>query len=327
MYKTLEQLPAPVRRRLRARLTERHIRRSPRIFSDTFESMEIDYGDVIFIEGRYFLVTGFGREGRFGIDEQLKYWVKKTIELESGARYIIKCVFYETFQIKLGGLRVTCYRSPQKEARVLALTRGNKFFMQGYGVEDESGNLLRVIENIRGKRLDKFIDATGGSHRQYFDRHVPDILARFIKSAEAIGFLHAHGLKHGDIRRDHILIDAESGIFRWIDFDYDFYLPERPYAMDLMGLGNILLYIIGRRNYRSRDVLADPTMGERVLVTLSRDDFSLLFQDRIFNLKKLFPYIPARLNDILLHFSYGAGVYYETVAEFCDDLKACLEAL
>ncbi len=47
----------------------------------------------------------------------------------------------------------------------------------------------------------------------------------------------------------------EEGHYRWIDFDYDFYLPERPFALDLIGLGNILLYILGRKNFRPVDVL------------------------------------------------------------------------
>lgn len=327
MHKTMEQLPANVEQKLREHLELRSIRRRPKIYTDTYNSMDIDYGDVIHIDGRYFLITGLEREGRFGIDEQLKYWVKKAVDVESGERSILKCVFYETFDVTVGGFKINCFRNPEKEAQVLDLVRGHPHFMQGHGVLDETGNLIRILDIIRGQRLDKFIFETEGSHREYLEKYVPGILVKFLACTEAIGLLHANGLKHGDIRRDHILIDAHTGLFRWIDFDYDFHIPERPFALDLFGLGSILLFIVGRGNYRSLDVLRHPDMGQKVLDTITRDDLSLLFQDRIVNLKKLLPHIPKELNDILLHFSAGTNVFYDTVEEFYTDLKAYSDTL
>ena len=238
-------LPPQVAERLAARLTERGIRRKPRIYADTYDSMSIDFGDVIRLKDRYYLITGFATEGRFGIDEQLKYWVKKAIDIVTGERYIIKCVFYETFEITVGSFTVPCFRNPDKESKVLALVRGHTHFMQGYGIEDEAGNLLRILDIIWGKRLDTYIFSLGATHRDYYDNHLPGVLRRFLDSLKAIAFLHSHGLKHGDIRRDHIFVEHGTGIFKWIDFDYDFYMPERPYALDLFGLANILLFIVG----------------------------------------------------------------------------------
>ena len=37
------------------------------------------------------------------------------------------------------------------------------------------------------------------------------------------------------------------------------------------------------------------------------------------NLRKLYPFIPVTLNSILMHFSTGAGVYYEAVEEIIED--------
>ena len=39
------------------------------------------------------------------------------------------------------------------------------------------------------------------------------------------------------------------------------------------------------------------------------------------NLRKLFPYVPERLNRILLHFSESAEIGYDSVAEFVGDMR------
>lgn len=319
------RFPARVLPLLKAHSAMQHMRRQPVIYTDTSDFTRIDYGDIIHVDDRFFLVVGYTREGRFGIDEQPKQWVPKVYDLESGERHILKLVFHETFTLTLGQLKVTCYRSPEKEGRVLDLVNGNPMFMQGYSTLDEGGNLVRILDIIRGTRLDTAIGKIQASYETYVEKHVEEILRSFLKSVDAINLLHSHGFKHGDIRRDHILIDRHDGHYRWIDFDYDFYLPERPVALDLIGLGNILLYILGRRNLRPVDVLQDPKMGEKVLETLHVNDLSLLAQDRIFNLKKLYPKLPKCFNDILLHFSAGTTVIYDTVSEFYDDLASSIE--
>ncbi len=54
-------------------------------------------------------------------------------------------------------------------------------------------------------------------------------------------------------------------------------------------------------------------------------DYALLSQNRIVNLRKLFPYIPEKFNNILLHFSLGTEVFYETVDELQQDLCDALQ--
>jgi hypothetical protein len=39
------------------------------------------------------------------------------------------------------------------------------------------------------------------------------------------------------------------------------------------------------------------------------------------NLKKIFPYIPESLNQVLMHFSKGANWFYENTAQLLSDLE------
>ncbi|MFN2355661.1 MAG: hypothetical protein ABR512_14210, partial [Desulfopila sp.] len=117
--------------------------------------------------------------------------------LEAGERKIFKLVFHENFDLKLGPFTVTCYRSPEKEGQVLNLVRGNTMFMQGRSVRDEAGNLVRMLDIIRGTRLDTAIGRIDSDYEEYMANHAEDILRAFLKSVEAIILLHQHGFKHG----------------------------------------------------------------------------------------------------------------------------------
>ena len=302
------------------------LRRRPRVVVDTSNFTGIDYGDIIVVDDRYFLVVAYTREGRFGVDEQVKQWVPKVVDLGSGGTHILKLVFHETFDVTLGEFKITCYRSPEKEARVLELVQGHERFMQGYGVMDKAGNLVRILDVIRGRRLDKHIRRFDGPHEEYFVKMVPGFLAEYLESVRAISVIHAKGLRHGDIRRDHILVDYDDGMYKWIDFDYDFHLPERPFALDLFELGSILLFIVGRGNFYARDVLAHPKMGRKVLDTITDEDISILSRNRIVNLKKLCPYIPQRLNDICMHYAKGTPVFYDSANELADAMESYLDS-
>jgi len=323
--KKFAEFPAKIVPVLQAHPATRSPRQRCRLWKDTSDFTGIDYGDVIFVDNRYFLVVGYTREGRFGIDDQPKQWVPKVMDLETGEHLIMKLAFFEQYHILIGSFRVTCYRSPEKEARVIEYVRGNPSFMQGYATLDEGGNLVRILQVINGKRLDRHINEIEAEHRTYFEEHLPWILRKFLVAIEGISYLHDNGLKHGDIRRDHLFVDRADGHYRWIDFDYDFYLPERPFALDLHGLGNVLLYLVGRQNYRLYDIRANAAWGERVLATIGPDDLSLIGGDRLFNLQKIFPYIPDPLNNILLHFSAGTSVMYDSAREFHDELARWLE--
>jgi len=60
---------------------------------------------------------------------------------------------------------------------------------------------------------------------------------------------------------------------------------------------------------------------------LYEEDFSILDQNRFINLKKLYPYIPDELNNILLNFSGYASNFYLSVDELIDDLRAAFKVI
>lgn len=289
------------------------------VFTDTTEFMNISYGDVIQVGGRHFLVLGEERERRFGMEDP-KFWVKRSIELESGQYRILKIEFQESFDQHIGPLTITCHRSAVKEARILRLVQGDPRFMQGQTYTDDHGNLVRVLERVAGRRLDLNIEDIHADHREYFREIYPGTLERFIAACRAIHHLHQHGETHGDIRRDHLYVDHKTGDYCWIDFDYGYDSVENPFGLDLFGLGNILSFISGKGVHAIQDVDTDG-------LGITEADCALFFRHRVVNLKKIFPYIPEDLNRVLMHYSSESEVFYETVPELLADLEPCLDTL
>ncbi len=316
---------AVVRELLRHYAPHFPLRHSGRLIEDTSEFMEIGYGDVMVLAGKHYLVIRDEAERRFGMEDP-KFWVKRCTELESGERKIIKLVFYETFPLRIGDFEIYCHRSPDKEARILNLVRDDLRFMQGQTVRDSKDNNVRILDVVHGKRLDTVVEDIDADHEHYFHHFFPSILEKFIGACESIAFLHAHGEKHGDIRRDHLWVEYQTGAYRWIDFDYAFDFHENPFGLDIFGLGNILLFVTGKGEHTTH-TLKTGGNGHAASPALTPDDFSLMFPHRLSNLKKLFPYIPTGLNNVLLHFSAGSYVFYDTVGEFLDELRPCLQAL
>jgi hypothetical protein len=181
--------------------------------------------------------------------------------------------------------------------------------------------VVRVIEYIAGKSLGNYIADIDQDHERYFHETLGGILENYLDCLEAIRFLHAHGEKHGDVRRDHILIETRTGRYRWIDFDYNYRHWENIYGYDLFGLGNILIYIVGRGDVLLGDLKAsEPEVFSR----LTEEDLNIIFNNRLANLKKVYPYIPDKLNRVLLHFSNGTNWFYENTAQLIDDLQEAL---
>jgi hypothetical protein len=288
----------------------------PAIFDDTTNYMYIDRGDVIDVGGELFLVRGHEKEGRFGIDDQPKFWVKRAISLANGQKYILKLACRESFRIQVGARRVLCSRSAEKEGQVLALVHGDSRFMQGHATRDVRGNLVRTIHFIEGTDLLSHVAGLRMSHEEYFRDAFPSLLARTITAFEAIQFLNANGLSHGDIRNDHILLERDTGGFRWIDFD----LVEDFADFDLWSLGNVLHCVVGKGFVSFRDVIDQrPDLAS----SLSDDDGSVFFGYRVMNLRKVYAYVPARLNAVLLRFSRGAKVGYDAISQVVQDLREC----
>jgi hypothetical protein len=91
--------PTHILPRLQSHNLMKDLRRQPRLVTDTSDFTNIDCGDVIFVDNRYFLVAGYTKEGRFGIDDQPKQWVPKVVDLENGEGQILKLVFHENFTL------------------------------------------------------------------------------------------------------------------------------------------------------------------------------------------------------------------------------------
>jgi serine/threonine protein kinase len=235
----------------------------------------------------------------------------------NGAMRIIKLVFYERFEATIGGITFECFRSPRKEARILELVNDHPNFMHGSSIADEKGNIVRVLETISGPSLAAHVADIEQDHETYFFSTLPGILDNYLGCIEAIRFLHDHGEKHGDIRRDHILIDSDSGHYRWIDFDYNYRHRENMYGYDLFGLGNVLIYLVGKGDVLLPDLRSsDPG----ILSRLTEGDMNIVFHNRVANLQKVFAYIPDSLNRVLLHFSRGANWFYEKTPQLLQDL-------
>jgi hypothetical protein len=56
------------------------------------------------LEDQAFLARNSAREGRFGLDDEVKHWVKRAIALSNGSMCIVKLVFYEKFTTRIGGI-------------------------------------------------------------------------------------------------------------------------------------------------------------------------------------------------------------------------------
>ncbi len=291
-----------------------------KVFTDTTNFFAIDYDDVVKIGDKQYLVKGHEREERFGLDEP-KFWVKKVVDVDTGERKIMKLSFFETFKAAVGELTIQCFRHPKKEAAVLEIVGDHPHFMQGTSYDDVEGNNVRVLDIVRGENFYRYIGSIEMEHKQYYQELLPEILKKLIKVFEALRLLHENGLKHGDVRNDHIIVEQETGNYVWIDFDYDYESVESPLSLDIMGIGNILLYTIGKGFHNLNQKENGEFVYKELLGKVESDDFSIVHKWRFMNLKKLYPYIPTTLNDILAHFTIGAEIFYESVDEIIEDLN------
>ncbi len=291
----------------------------PIVLTDTSDYMSIERGQVIELDGEFYVVRCNEREGRFGVDDQPKFWVKRAVDLRTGRVHILKLAFSEEFKIRVGPAEIRCSRSGEKEACVLELVRGNRHFMQGRTARDARGNLVRVIEFIYGADLLSHINAMPERHEVYCRTALPGILAKVCGSLAALDPLHELGLCHGDIRNDHVLVERDTGDYRWIDFD----LTQDFSDFDIWSAGNILHYVVAKGFVTFRDALNErPELSGR----LSEDDASAFFPHRVMNLGKVYPYLPPKLNQILLRFSLGARTWYDRIRQLTDDLGDCAAA-
>jgi len=291
-----------------------------RIFTDTSEWMDISRGSIIRLGNVDYLVKGNMNETRFGIDEQPKYWVFNAIQLDNGDEKIIKTVFHEEFIAHVGIFKIRCYRSPEKESQTLDTTRLDERFMQGFTMFDEKGNNVRVIDYIKGAKFFHYIPSIPKTHYEYFETELPRILSNLYYSFKAIADLHAYGLCHGDIRNDHIIIESDTGNYRWIDFD----LKQDVTDFDLWSIGNLICYAAAKGIATFDNVIKSPDFSREIKDSLRSDDSSAFYEYRVMNLKKIYPYLPDRLSKILQHFTIKPIAYYTSISEFLEEYREML---
>jgi len=279
----------------------------------------INRGDIVFVDGLRYVISGTARERSLGLDDEPKYWVKYAYEVETGNRKIIKLIFHEQFSVKYGDYVIKCFRSPAKEGRALECVKGHPHFMQGHTAVAKGNQAIRVINHISGGTLLSRIENYAGTHETYFHEFLPSLLGLFLPCVQSLDVLHRSGIRHGDVRSDHLLLDKETGKLRWIDFDYDFVFSEAPFALDLLGIGNILSELVGKGERTIHNLRSNRRLTER-LGSLTPEDFSVVEASRLMNWKKLYPYVPDSLNRVLMHFAAGAELHYESVSEIAEDL-------
>ncbi len=292
--------------------------------TDTSDFFRVDFDTIVILDGSPYLIRNYEKEGRFGIDDEPKFWVKRAVDLTSCDLKIIKMVFHESFKSRVGSIEYECVRSFTKEARILDKVRGHQNFMQGFSTTDSAGNLVRIVDYIKGKTLASHISDLGENHEDYFHNYFPSVFNEFIELVSAIEFLHSVDEIHGDIRRDHVIRDKDIDIYRWIDFDYNFKYRANKFAYDLFGLGNILVFITAQGDITLHDL---KHKNSPVLEGLTEADFNIIYHNRLVNLKKIYPYMYDSLNFILLHFSNGANIFYEDVTQLLLDLKEVREII
>jgi hypothetical protein len=255
-----------------------------------------------------------------------KLWVKKAVDLDTGENKIIKLTYFEAFETILGGIKIQRYRNPDKEGEVLELVENHPYFMHGTVHRDSRNNNIRVLDIVQGKNFLLYLDSFNLEYEAYFTTVLPGILKNLVRAFEAIRLLHVNGLKHGDIRNDHIIVEDKTGNYVWIDFDYDYQASENPYGLDIFGMGNVLVYAIGMGFHTLHTITNDVSFYGDLENRMEKEDFSVLDNGRFMNLKKIYPIIPDTLNDILMHFAKGANIFYEFTEEIIEDLNRCMYA-
>ena len=54
---------------------------------------------------------------------------------------------------------------------------------------------------------------------------------------------------------------------------------------------------------------------------------NIVFNNRVANLRKIYPYIPQSMNQVLLQFSKGAHLFYDDAEELLTDLEEAKEEI
>jgi hypothetical protein len=316
--------PQALRDRIRE-LTGRDIRPPIRITGDTVNFFAVQPDMVVRLDGRGYFIRGHAVEGRFGIDDQPKFWVKYALDLETGRRVVLKLTFYEDFTTRIGPFLLKAHRSPEKESRILDRVRDHPHFMQGKTVPDDKGHPVRVIEFIRGPNFFQYLNQVELDHETYYHQMLRPVMTRLLGAFEAMADLFRMGEQHGDIRIDHLLVSTQDDRYVWIDFDYQ--VAHGDY--DLWCLGNLIVFAVGKGNHTLSSLHRHPGDFPHALAdaAFGDDDMLMVHPHRLSSLGKVFPYLPDPVIRLLKNFSAGTRVFYDQPEPLLNDFREALESL
>ncbi len=295
-----------------------------RILEDTTDFYDVEYGDVLLFKDIGYLVKGTESEKKFGLEGEPKPWVKSCVDLVSGAKKVIKLTFLEEFACSIEGRSYTCLRNPEKESRILEKVKGNPHFMQGFAVRDSKGNNVRILDKIPGTSLDVHIRSIHWSHERYYREKLPGFLRQLAHAYGSMAELHDMGEIHGDITPDHLYVNKESGIFVWIDFDYDYQEKDALILHDILEMGTLLSFVVGKDYLSISEIRKNHAQA---LDMLSPADMQSVFPNQLANLRVVHKHIDPKLNQIMMRFSKGAKDRYQSAHDLSDDISEAVETI
>ena len=136
-------------------------------------------------------------------------------------------------------------------------------------------------------------------------------------------FVSEHNMHHGDIRNDHIFIEAETGVCKWIDFDYS--VTHADY--DFWSLGNLIIFTAAGGLLLHKDISQNPDRYPRLTSPISAGDCSLYHKYRVANVRKVYPYISKKINHICMRHAIDHIAIYEDYPSLIHDLEEAYEEI
>jgi hypothetical protein len=122
------------------------------------------------------------------------------------------------------------------------------------------------------------------------------------------------------VRNDHLYAADGCDELKWIDFD----LEQDFGDYDVWSAGNVIAFCVGKDVITFEDARRIDPDGAALLC---EDDASLFFPNRVMNLARVFPWVPQRLNRVLMRFSTGSREYYESIGDIVRDLDGVLNEI
>ena len=110
--------------------------------------------------------------------QSTKFWVKRAVNSATGERKFIKLTFFVSFETSIGGVKIRCFRNPDKEGKILGLVKNHPSFMHGEAYLDEKGNVVRVLNVVHGPNFLNYMGRYKMRYEDYFQQVLPGILKK-----------------------------------------------------------------------------------------------------------------------------------------------------